>query len=254
MAEVAAPAAIIGGGLSLASLGMKAGSDVTAGYAKQQELGIKSQDFLLDASAKSTNYELQGASAAANARFSGEQQQAQFGITSSQDLMQAGQADTAAEFGKLQSDMTDAGARDNLRTMLGNITTMRAAGGADLTSPTTAALEGHVTGIANMNRTAAEASINAQTATEKASADYLRQASAFALTQGQSAAAMGEYNAKNAETYADYNAKQSLAYGQYNADAATGLGNTAATLGFMNAGTDILGGLGKAFAAGGKAA
>lgn len=249
---------------------MKGASDVATGYGKQQEYGIKAQDYLLDASSKATNYQLQGASAATNARlqaaatatnarFSGQQQQAQFGITSSQDLMQASQADTAAEFGKLQADMTDAGARDQLRTMLGNITTARAAGGADLTSPTTAALEGHVTGISDMNRTAAEASINAQTATEKASADYLRQASEFALTQGQSAAAMGEYNAKTAEaygdynaktaeTYADYNAKQSLAYGQYNADAAKGLGSTAVTLGYMNAATDVLGGLGKALA------
>lgn len=239
------PLATIAAGASVASLGMKAGTDVASGLAKQQEYGVKSTDYLLESSAKATNYELQATSQATNYRYQGEQQQAGFDITSGQDLMQASQADTAAQFGELQASMTDAGARRTLNTTLGNITTMRAAGGADFTSPTTAALEGNVTGVSNLNRTAALASINAQTGEEKAASAYLKQASDFALTQGASAAAMGEYNAKTAETYGKYNADTTRAYGQYNADAATGLGNTAATLGVMNAGTDILGGLGK---------
>lgn len=248
---------------------MKGASDVAAGQAKQQEYGVKSADYLLESSAKATNYELQatsqatnyraqGASAATNYTYQGEQQQAGFDITSGQDLMQASHAETAAQFGELQAGMTDAAARRGLNTTLGNITTMRTAGGADFTSPTTAALEGNVTGVSNLNRTAAMASINAQTAEERSAAAYLKQASDFALTQGASARAMGDYNATTAKAYADYNATtaetygkynadQTRAYGDYNAKAALGLGNTAVTLGYMNATTDVLGGLGKAF-------
>jgi hypothetical protein len=93
-----------------------------------------------------------------------------------------------------------------------------------------------VTGVSDLNRTASMASIKAQTAQERASADYLKQASDFALLQGAKAREMGEFNAKSAETY-----------GAYNADAAHSLGDTAVTLGFMNATTDVLGGIGKAF-------
>lgn len=247
MGAAAAIPAAVASGLSLASLGMKAGTDVATGFAKKQELDVKAQNALLESSAKATNYELQATSQATNYRYQGEQQQAGFDITAGQDTMQASQHETAAEFGELQAGMTDAAARRTLNTTLGNITTMRAAGGADLTSPTTAALEGNITGVSNLNRTAAEASINAQTAEEKAAAAYLKQASDFALTQGASARTMGEYNAATAEKYGKYNADTTRAYGQYNYDAAKGLGDTAATLGFMNAGTDILGGLGKAF-------
>jgi hypothetical protein len=242
--------AAVGAGLSVAALGMKAGSDVAAGQAKKQEYGVKSADYLLESSAKATNYELQATSAATNYRYQGQQQEAQFDITSGQDLMQASHATTAAEFGDLQASMTDAAARRGVNQTLGNITTMRAAGGADLSSPTTAALEGNITGVSNLNRSAAVASINAQSAEERASAAYLKQASDFALTQGASARAMGEYNATTAETYGKYNADTTRAYGEYNAKAASSLGDTAATLGYLNAGTDILGGLGKMFGSG----
>lgn len=242
--------AAVGAGLSVASLGMKAGSDVATGYAKKQEYDVKAQNYLLESSAKATNYELQATSAATNYRYQGQQQQTQFDITSGQDLMQASQATTAAEFGDLQASMTDAGARRQLSQTLGNITTMRAAGGADFTSPTTAALEGNVTGVSDLNRTAAMASIKGQTAQERAAADYLKQASDFALTQGANARAMGEYNATTAETYGKYNAETTRQYGAYNADAAHSLGDTAVTLGYMNASTDVLGGLGKMFGSG----
>lgn len=251
MGAAAAIPMVASAGLSLASMGMKAGSDVMAGQAKSQELQVKAQNYLLDASTKATNYELQGTAAAANARYQGEAQKEQFGITSSQDLMQASEADTAAKFGDLRAAMTDAGAREGLASTLGNIATIRAAGGVDLSSPDTQALMGHATKVAELNRTASEASINAQTAAERAGADYLRQASAFALTQGAKAGAMGEYNAKVAETFADFNKTSALTYGAYNAEAAKSAAGTAETMGFMNAGGDILGGLGKAFGAGG---
>jgi hypothetical protein len=121
--------AAIAAGASVASLGMKAGSDVASGYAKKQELDVKAQNAILESTAKATNY-----------RYQGEQQQTQFDIEAGKDTMLASHAETAAEFGELQAGMTDAAARRNLSTTLGNITTMRAAGGADFTSPTTAAL------------------------------------------------------------------------------------------------------------------
>lgn len=219
--------AAVGAGASVASLGMKAGSDVASGFAKKQELEVKAQNAILESTAKATNY-----------RYQGEQSQTQFDIEAGKDTMLASHAETAAEFGELQAGMTDAAARRNLATTLGNITTMRAAGGADFTSPTTAALEGNVTGVSDLNRTAAVASIKGQTAQERASADYLKQASDFALLQGAKAREMGEFNAKSAEVY-----------GAYNADAAHRLGDTAVNLGFLNATTDILGGLGKMFGA-----
>jgi hypothetical protein len=87
--------------------------------------------------------------------------------------------------------MTDAAARRNLSTTLGNITTMRAAGGADFTSPTTAALEGNVTGVSDLNRTAAMASIKGQTAQERASADYLQTGVRFCAAPGRQGARDG---------------------------------------------------------------
>jgi hypothetical protein len=194
-----------GSGLSVASLGLKGGSDIVSGFATQQ---LDQQKAI-------------------NALFQGEQQQAQFGIQSSQDIIQATGNETAAEFGKLQSDLTDASARQSLTQTLGNISVTRAAGGADLTSPTTAALEGHVTDIANINREAAVSSINAQTAEESAAAAYERQAANYALVQGNAAGAMGQFN-----------------YNSYN-----NAGNVAASMGILSGATDILGGLGKAFAA-----
>jgi hypothetical protein len=200
MGAAAAPIAV---GSSIASLGLKAGADITSGYATQQQDNVK----------------------AINAQYQGIQQKTQFDIQSGQDLMKASEEDTAAGFGKLQASMTDAAARENLTKTLGNISVTRAAGGADLTSPTTAALEGHVTDIANLNTEASEASINAQTAEEKAAADYNKQAAAYALVQGNAAGAMGQFNAS--------------------ADVAAG--NTSASMGYLSAATDILGGLGKAF-------
>lgn len=248
ISEAAAAASVISSGASLASMGMKAGGDVASGYAKAAEAKVKAQNFLTEGQTRAANYLTQGATAAANYRYRGDQELAQFGLESQADLMRASEADTAAKFGDLRAAMTDAGARQELSTALGNIATIRAAGGADFTSPTTAALEGRATGISDLNREAAVASIKGQSAEERAAADYLRQASAFALTQGQSAKTMGEFNATQALTYADFNAKTAMEYATRNAAAATTLGDTATGMGFMNAGSDVLGGLGKAFA------
>lgn len=191
-------------GSSVASLGMKAGSDILGGESAKQQHDTRATNYL----------------------YQGQREKAQFGIQSQQDIIAAEGNETAAEFGKLQASLTDASARENLTKTLGNISVTRAAGGADLTSPTTAALEGHVTEIADINREAAETSISSQTAQEKAAANYERAAAAFALKQGQASEAMG----------------------QFNADRETDAGGTAESMGFFNGAVDILGGLGKAFA------
>jgi hypothetical protein len=177
-------------------------------------------NYELKGNADATNYKLQGDTAAQNYRYQGKTQQQQFGVQSTEDLIRAGEADTAANFGDLQASMTDAGARQQLATALGNIATIRAAGGADFTSPTTAALMGRATGISDLNREAAVSSINAQTAEERASASYLRQASEFALTQGRDAATMGEFNASTAERFGDYNANEARTFADFNSGVA----------------------------------
>lgn len=107
------------------------------------------------------------------------------------DEMQAARADRAAEFGKVQATLTDTTMRENLNTTLGNIDVIRAASNIDPSSPTTAALEDRQRQISDRQRTAAVTTINAQVADDQASANYLRQAGAFALSQSKVAALAG---------------------------------------------------------------
>lgn len=107
------------------------------------------------------------------------------------DEMQAAKAEQAAEFGKLNAGLTDSVMRENLNTTLGNIDVIRAAGNIDPTSPTTAAIEDRQSQVSNRQRNAALVSINAQVASDQASAAYLRQAGSFALKQSYLGAAAG---------------------------------------------------------------
>lgn len=109
------------------------------------------------------------------------------------DEMQAAKAEQAAEFGKLQAGLTDTVMRENLNTTLGNISVIRAAGNIDPTSPTTAAIEDRQSQISNRQRNASLVSINAQVASDQASAAYLHQAGAFALKQSYLGAAAGVF-------------------------------------------------------------
>lgn len=198
------------------------GAAAAASGASVASLGLKAGGDVLSGQAT----QAEDAVKAQNYLFQGQSQQEQFDIQSTGDIIQATGNETAAEFGTLQAKLVDVADRQNLVNTLGNISTITAAGHDDMTSPTTAALLGHATDDEELNRTSSEASINAQTAEETSAADYETQSANFALLQGASANEFGEYNAA----------------------AATNAGNIAATMGWINAGSDVLGGLGKAFA------
>lgn len=102
----------------------------------------------------------------------------------SADEMQADRLTRAAEFGKVQADLTDATMREQLNTTLGNIDVIRAAGHIDPTSPTTAALEERQRQLGNRQGGAAGLNIRSQVSEDEASADYLRKSGNYALLQG----------------------------------------------------------------------
>jgi hypothetical protein len=109
--------------------------------------------------------------------------------TQAADNFQADRAQRAAEFGQTQAALTDTTMRENLNATLGNIEAVRSAAGIDPTSPTTAALIDHSTELSDRQRMAAVGSIKAQNAEDLASADYLRKAGDFAVTQSYLSAA-----------------------------------------------------------------
>jgi hypothetical protein len=67
-------------------------------------------------------------------------------------------------------------------TQLGNIDAIRAAAGADPTSPTSYALKDRTAAIGDRNRSTAVDSILAQAQQDEADANYMKQAGDFALT------------------------------------------------------------------------
>jgi hypothetical protein len=105
--------------------------------------------------------------------------------------MKADKAKRAAEFGRLQADLTDTTMRENLNTTLGNIDVIRAAGRIDPTSPTTAAIEDRQRMIAERQRSAALLTIRSQVAEDTADAEYFRKAGQYALDTSYLDAATG---------------------------------------------------------------
>lgn len=103
--------------------------------------------------------------------------------TKASDDFQADKAERAADFGKLQAGLTDSVMREQLNTTLSNIEVIRAASHTDPTSPTGAAIESYDSKIANRQRTTALLNINSQVSEDEASANYLRQAGDFAVSQ-----------------------------------------------------------------------
>jgi hypothetical protein len=94
---------------------------------------------------------------------------------------QADKAERAAEFGRLQSRLTDTTMRQQLNTTLGNIDAIRGAANIDPTSPTTSAIRDWNQKVGDTQRVAKVMSINAQADEDEASAKYLREAGDFAL-------------------------------------------------------------------------
>lgn len=111
--------------------------------------------------------------------------------TQAADNMQADRLTRAAEFGKLQSNLTDTVDREQLSTTLGNIAVMRTAGRNDPTSPTTAAITDRETMIGDRQRTSQLLNIRSQVQEDQDSAAYLRKAGDFALLQGYLSAGAG---------------------------------------------------------------
>jgi hypothetical protein len=103
--------------------------------------------------------------------------------TQAADEFKAAHAERAAEIGRTQAELTDTVMRENLSTTLANIDVIRAAGHADPTSPTTAAVEDYNRKISERQRLAAVGTQEAQADEDAASARYLRQAGEFAVTQ-----------------------------------------------------------------------
>ena len=236
----------VSSGLSIASAGFQSGYDIMAGQAQQQQDITAAQNYLLQGSSTATNALLAGNTAAANYIYQGAAQKAQFGLEAGQYEMTASNLRTAGEFGELQSQLIDTSARQQLSTTLGNIVTVRAAGGADVTSPTTSAILGATEATSEVNRLSGEAAVQQQSAQEFAGARYAEESANFALLQGSEAQAMATANANTAQQFGAYNASTALEYGSYNATQSTEAGNIALNMGYLKSSADMLGGLAKA--------
>ena len=94
----------------------------------------------------------------------------------------AAQAERAATYGRLKANQTDAQMLEQENTQLGNIDAIRAAAGADPTSPTSYALKDRTQFIGDRNRGTAVNSILAQASQDEADANYMRQAGDYALS------------------------------------------------------------------------
>lgn len=183
---------------------------------------------------------LQGASSVLKgegAKASGEAQAAQYAAeaskarataasTAASDNFQADRADRAAEFGRIQADLTDTQYRDELTKTLGNIDVIRSAAHISPLSPTTAAIEDRQRELSQRQSGAAALTARAQDTEYTQNAQFLRAAAANALGVGN--------------TSANYSAS----LGDY----AKELGGFNATAYDIDAAAKIAGGLSKAFA------
>jgi hypothetical protein len=100
----------------------------------------------------------------------------------SADDFKAAQQERAATYGRLKAQQTDAQMLEQENTQLGNIDAIRAAAGADPTSPTSYALKDRTQFLGDRNRSTAVDSILAQAQQDDADANYMKQAGDFALT------------------------------------------------------------------------
>ena len=101
------------------------------------------------------------------------------------DEARAAQLTRAAERGRLAAQQTSAQMTEDLNTTLGNIQVVRAASNIDPTSPTSAAIEQRQEFVGTRAKDIAVENLIAQAEENEASANYMRQAGAFALSQGK---------------------------------------------------------------------
>ena len=101
------------------------------------------------------------------------------------DEARAEQLSRAAERGRMAATQTSAQMTEDLNTTLGNIAAVRAAANIDPTSPTTAAVLDRQEYVGNRAKDISVENLMAQAEENDASANYLRQAGAYALSQGK---------------------------------------------------------------------
>jgi hypothetical protein len=109
----------------------------------------------------------------------------------SADDFRAAQSERAATYGKLKAQQTDAQMLENENTQMGNIDAIRAAAGADPTSPTSIAIQQRAQFVGDRQRSITVDNILAQSQQDSADAAYLRDAGDFALKSSYLDAAMG---------------------------------------------------------------
>lgn len=103
----------------------------------------------------------------------------------------AQQSERAARYGRLRADQIGGQLQEQETSLLGNIDVIRAAAGADPTSPTSAALRERAEYLSGRQRSTTVDSILAQASQDEADADYMRKAGKFALKQSYLQAAGG---------------------------------------------------------------
>lgn len=107
------------------------------------------------------------------------------------DEQQAQNALQAAQIGQLKATQTDTNMRQNLTSSLANILAVRASAGLNPNSPTGAAINANVEGRADINRTTAIDSINAQVTSDQDASAFYTQSANNALMGGD----MGAFGA-----------------------------------------------------------
>jgi hypothetical protein len=105
------------------------------------------------------------------------------------DQYQAKQAIDAAEYGRVKAAQTGQIMTQNMSTMLGHIAAVRASGGADVRSPTTAAIVGRQEQISTNERGIQVGNIQNQVRSDVDSSKLYTQMAGQALTAGYLGAA-----------------------------------------------------------------
>lgn len=111
--------------------------------------------------------------------------------TASANQAQAARLERAAEFGQLQAEQAGGQLTEKLNVTLGNINTIRAAGGIDPTSPTTAALLERTEELGTRERGITMGNLYRQAQQDKMDADYLRKAGDYARATSKVGATAG---------------------------------------------------------------
>lgn len=104
-------------------------------------------------------------------------------------MLQAAKAQQAAEYARLQADQTDVQMREELRTTLANIDSIRASAYADPNAPTAMAIKAEESRVADRERNTRTLGIRAQANQYDADAAYYRSAAKSYMTGGMLSAA-----------------------------------------------------------------